>query len=45
MVRATARHILVDTQEICDNLKSQIENGADFSELARPRESYNCDGF
>ena len=35
MARATARHILVKTEEECNELKSQIENGADFSEIAR----------
>ena len=31
---ARARHILVDTQELCEDLKTQIEDGADFAELA-----------
>jgi len=35
MPRATARHILVPTQEACDDLKRQLEGGADFAELAR----------
>jgi peptidyl-prolyl cis-trans isomerase C len=35
MATATARHILVDTREECENLKTQIENGADFAELAK----------
>ncbi|MHC4478616.1 MAG: peptidylprolyl isomerase [Planctomycetota bacterium] len=35
MARATARHILVDTQEQCEDIKSQIEGGGDFAELAR----------
>lgn len=34
MVKATARHILVPTQEECENIKKQIEGGADFAELA-----------
>ena len=34
MTRAAARHILVDTQEKCEDIKKQIENGADFAELA-----------
>jgi len=34
MTRATARHILVETQEQCEDIKSQIEAGADFAELA-----------
>lgn len=35
MARARARHILVATEEECNNLKSQIENGADFGEIAK----------
>ena len=35
MARACARHILVETQEACEALKSQIEGGTDFTELAR----------
>ncbi|MCW8885223.1 MAG: peptidylprolyl isomerase [Motiliproteus sp.] len=35
MVRAKARHILVDTEAQCQELKSEIENGADFGEIAR----------
>lgn len=35
MAKATARHILVETEEKCENLKSQIEGGADFAELAK----------
>lgn len=34
MPKATARHILVDTEEFCNELKAQIENGADFAALA-----------
>jgi len=34
MTKATARHILVETQEKCEDVKSQIEAGADFAELA-----------
>ena len=34
MPRATARHILVSTKEECADLKQQIENGADFAEVA-----------
>ena len=32
---ATARHILVDTEEECNNLKAQIEGGSDFGEVAK----------
>jgi len=35
MARATARHILVATNEVCENLKTQIEAGADFAACAR----------
>ncbi|MDX8403052.1 MAG: peptidylprolyl isomerase [Mariprofundaceae bacterium] len=39
MSRATARHILVDTEEKCNELKSAIEDGADFAELAKEHSS------
>ena len=35
MARASARHILVASQELCEKLKEQIESGADFAEVAR----------
>jgi len=35
MARARARHILVETQQECEQLKQQIEDGADFAEMAR----------
>jgi peptidyl-prolyl cis-trans isomerase C len=35
MARAKARHILVSSQEECDKLKKQIENGTDFAEVAK----------
>jgi peptidyl-prolyl cis-trans isomerase C len=34
MTKATARHILVETQEKCEDIKGRIEAGADFAELA-----------
>ncbi len=34
MTKATARHILVETTEQCEDLKGQIEAGADFTDLA-----------
>ena len=40
MARATARHILVDTQEQCETLKEKIEGGLDFADAAR--EHSNC---
>jgi peptidyl-prolyl cis-trans isomerase C len=39
MARARARHILVATEDECNNLKTQIENGADFAELAKTHSS------
>ena len=35
MVTATARHILVSTEEKCNELKEEIENGGDFAHLAK----------
>jgi peptidyl-prolyl cis-trans isomerase C len=35
MAKAKARHILVETQEKCEDIKSQIEAGGDFVELAK----------
>jgi len=34
MAKATARHILVDSEELCEDLKRRIEDGADFGQLA-----------
>jgi peptidyl-prolyl cis-trans isomerase C len=34
MAKARARHILVATQEACENLKTKIEGGEDFASLA-----------
>ena len=34
MATATARHILVSEQQQCEDLKTQIEAGADFAEVA-----------
>lgn len=39
MTVATARHILVDTEEKCNELKAVIEDGADFAEIARNNSS------
>ncbi|AEG31530.1 peptidylprolyl isomerase [Thiomicrospira cyclica] len=33
--KASARHILVASEQTCIDLKNQIEQGADFAELAR----------
>ena len=35
MATAQARHILVQTEEACQDLKQQIENGADFADVAK----------
>jgi peptidyl-prolyl cis-trans isomerase C len=35
MVKAKARHILVETREKCEDLKRQIEGGADFAQMAK----------
>ena len=35
MVRASARHILVKTEQACIDLKDQITKGADFAALAK----------
>lgn len=35
MTTATARHILVTTAEECNDIKSQIEQGADFGDIAK----------
>ena len=35
MASASARHILVERLEQCQELKEQIEGGADFAELAK----------
>jgi len=39
MSRASARHILVDNESKCQDLKKQIEDGADFADLAREHSS------
>jgi len=39
MAKAQARHILVDTEEKCNDLKQQIADGADFTDIARDNSS------
>ena len=39
MAKARARHILVSSEENCNALKTQIEGGADFAELAKEHSS------
>ena len=35
MARASARHILVKTEEACVDLKTKIEEGAEFADMAK----------
>lgn len=35
MATASARHILVDTQEKCEELKQKIADGAEFADVAQ----------
>ncbi|HET7371582.1 MAG TPA: peptidylprolyl isomerase [Gammaproteobacteria bacterium] len=35
MAKASARHILVEDENVCRSLKTQIEGGTDFAEVAR----------
>ena len=39
MTKATARHILVDTEEQCQTIKTEIEGGGDFAALAEQHSS------
>ena len=39
MAQAAARHILVSSEEKCLELKKEIENGADFAEVAKKNSS------
>ena len=39
MTRASARHILVDTEEKCQQLKTEIAGGASFEDLAKQHSS------
>ncbi|NVK87893.1 MAG: peptidylprolyl isomerase [Gammaproteobacteria bacterium] len=39
MVRATARHLLVDSEDKCNDIKQQIADGADFAEMAKQHSS------
>ena len=34
MLEASASHILVETEEVCQDLKEQIEGGLDFAAAA-----------
>jgi len=35
MATASARHILVKSQEECESIKKEIEEGTDFAEMAK----------
>ncbi|OVE73828.1 peptidylprolyl isomerase [bacterium B17] len=39
MMQASARHILVDSAEKCDDIKQQIADGADFADMAKAHSS------
>ncbi|HWK72342.1 MAG TPA: peptidylprolyl isomerase [Burkholderiaceae bacterium] len=39
MAQASARHILVSTEEKCNELKAAIEGGADFAQVAKENSS------
>lgn len=39
MPRASAKHILVDSEAKCEELKQQIADGADFGDVAREHSS------
>jgi peptidyl-prolyl cis-trans isomerase C len=39
MSKASARHILVSTEEECVSLKDKIESGTDFAEVAKEHSS------
>ncbi len=39
MAQAEARHILVETEELCADLKTKIADGADFADLAKEHSS------
>jgi peptidyl-prolyl cis-trans isomerase C len=39
MASATARHILVETEELCEELKTKIAGGEDFAKIAQEHSS------
>ncbi len=39
MAKASARHILVDTEQKCEELKNEIQAGTDFAEVAKQHSS------
>jgi len=44
MSKACARHILVDSEEKCIELKQQIADGADFADVAKEHSSCPSSG-
>jgi peptidyl-prolyl cis-trans isomerase C len=40
MIKAKARHILVKTEQACEDLKTKIEGGTDFADAAK--ENSDC---
>lgn len=39
MASASARHILVETEELCNELKQQIADGGNFADIAKEHSS------
>ena len=39
MTKATARHILVSTEEECERIKKEIAAGSDFADMAKQNSS------
>ncbi len=35
MATASARHLLVESEELCNELKTKIQEGADFADVAK----------
>ncbi len=35
MASASARHLLVESEELCNELKTKIQDGADFADVAK----------
>jgi len=39
MAQASARHLLVETEDLCNDIKKQIEDGAKFTDMAQKHSS------